>query len=156
MLLEALGSRLREAWYHHNLIPILHLSMHGNKDGVSLTNGEFLTWHDLRAILLPLIRALQGGLLVCMSSCFGSSGCRMAMYEDNEPHFWALVGNTGSPTWADAAIAYVSFYHLFFKGFGIKICVESMKVASGDHSFLHLLGEEMKAGWSSFIQQHRQ
>lgn len=156
MLLEALGLRLHEAWRHHQKIPILHLSMHGSADGLSLTSGEFLSWHDLRGLLLPLIRAMQGGLLVCMSSCFGSSGCRMAMYEDNEPHFWALVGNTKSPTWADAAIAYVSFYHLFFKGFEIKLCVDSMKVASGDHNFLHLLGADMKASWSAFIQQRHQ
>ena len=156
MLVEALGSRLGEAWKHHQKMPILHLSMHGNADGLSLTSGEFLWWHELRAILLPLMRAMRGGLLVCMSSCFGSSGCRMALCSDNEPNFWALVGNAQSPTWADAAIAYMSFYHLFFKGFNIQLCVDSMKVASGDHNFLHLLGAEMKASWNSFIQQHQQ
>lgn len=72
----------------------MHLSMHGSQDGVELTNGGFLSWHDLRGLLLSLNRAMQGGLLICMSTCFGSAGCRMAMYEDNEPTFWALVGNT--------------------------------------------------------------
>lgn len=156
MLSEALGHRLGEAWKHHQKIPILHLSMHGSADGVALTSGEFVSWHDLRELLLPMIRAMQGGLLVCMSSCFGSSGSRMAMYADNEPHFWALVGNSASPTWADAAIAYASFYHLFFKGFNIKVCVDSMKVAGGDHNFMYLLGADMKAGWDAFIQQHQQ
>jgi hypothetical protein len=156
MFVEALGLRLGEAWKYHQKPPILHLSMHGSADGLSLTCGEFLSWHDLRGLLLPLLRAMQGGLLVCMSSCFGSAGCRMAMYADNEPHFWALVGNTASPTWADAAIAYASFYHLFFKGFDIKLCVDSMKVASGDHRFTHLLGANMKAGWDTFTQQRQQ
>jgi len=41
----------------------------------------------------------------------------MAMYEDDEFTFWALVGNTGSRSWADTAMAFMSFYHLFFKGF---------------------------------------
>ncbi len=155
MLLESLGNRLREASRHHNnkLLPILHLSMHGSHQGVALTNGEFISWYDLRGLLLPLVQAMQGSLLVCMSSCFGSAGCRMAMYQDNEPHFWALVGNTASATWADAAIAYISFYHLFFKGFDIKICVDSMKVASGDHNFTFFLGADTKAGWDTFVHQ---
>lgn len=153
-LLESLGNRLLEACRHHNnKLPILHLSMHGSQQGVALTNGEFISWHDLRGILLSLIRAMQGSLLVCMSSCFGSAGCRMAMYQDNEPHFWSLVGNTASATWADAAIAYISFYHLFFKGFDINICVNSMKVASGDHNFTFYLGAETKAGWDTFVRQ---
>jgi hypothetical protein len=80
----------------------------------------------------------------------------MAMYVDNEPHFWALVRKSASPTWADAGIAYASFYHLFFKGFDIKVCVESMKVAGADHNFLYLLGAGLKAGWDAFIQQHQQ
>jgi len=155
MLSEALGQRLGDAWRHHQKMPILHLSVHGNSSGIALTSGEFISWHDLRELLLPLVRAMKGGLLVCMSSCFGSAGCRMAMYSDGQPHFWALVGNSGSPTWADAAIAYAAFYHLFFKGFDIKLCVESMKVAGGDHNFVHLLGADMQAGWAAFVQQHQ-
>jgi hypothetical protein len=80
----------------------------------------------------------------------------MAMYQDNEPPFWALVGNTASATWADAAIAYISFYHLFFKGFDIKTCVESMKLASGDRNFVLHLGVDTKAGWDAFVRLHSQ
>ena len=80
----------------------------------------------------------------------------MAMYEDSEPTFWALVGNTGSPTWADAAIAYISFYHLFFKGLPLDMCVGSMKVASNDHNFESYLGIATKAGWQAFVAAHYQ
>src|SRR5689334_1005397 len=67
-LTQALGPRLLEAWRALGKLPILHLSMHGNQDGVQLSSGEFISWHDLRNLLLPLNQALQGGLLICMSS----------------------------------------------------------------------------------------
>lgn len=156
MIQEALGNRLLEACRYHNKLPILHLSMHGSEEGVTLTNDEFISWSDLREELLPLIRAMDGSLLVCMSSCFGTSGCRMAMYEDDEPHFWALVGNSESALWSDAAIAYASFYHLFFKGLKIEVCVESMKVASGDHNFMLFMGDKMKAYWETYVKERRQ
>ena len=31
-----------------------------------------------------------------------------------------------------------------------------MKVASGDHNFIHHLGADMKAGWDSFVRQRQQ
>jgi len=150
----ALGDRLRAAARHHGKVPIIHLSMHGNAEGVGLTSGDFFTWDELRIELLPLLRATKGTLLVCMSSCFGNSGCRMAMQEDNEPTFWALVGNTDSPSWADAAVAYISFYHLFFKGLDLHNCVESMKLASADHNFVYHIGVKTKQNWQNFLREN--
>jgi hypothetical protein len=150
---RALGQRLVEAWRHHNRLPILHLSIHGSQNGVVLTDGMRLSWDDLRQILLPLNRVMNGGLLICMSTCFGSAGCRMAMFVDNEPPFWALVGNTGSAGWSDSAIAYISFYHLFFKGYPIETCVESMKVASADHNFIAQSGQKTRENWIAFVSQ---
>lgn len=148
---ESIGPRLDAAAKACGKLPILHLSMHGDEYGVGLTSGEHLHWDDLRTMLMPLMRKMNGGLLISMSSCFGASGCRMAMYSGNDPHFWALVGNTGNAAWADAAIAYVSFYHLFFKGIPLETCVHSMCVASGDTNFQHFDGAKTKAGWDAFV-----
>lgn len=156
MLQQALGDRLRAAARHHGKVPIIHLSMHGNVHGLQLTNGDFLSWLELRNELIPLLRATRGTLLVCMSSCFGNAGCLMAMHDDDEPTFWALVGNTASATWSDAAVAYISFYHLFFKGFDLPICVNSMKVASGDHNFIYHIGQQTKENWQAYLQEMRQ
>lgn len=150
---EALDKRLIEAWTKHQQPPILHLSMHGDTNGVALTNGAILKWDQLRQKLLPIMRVMPNGLLICMSSCFGFAGCRLAMYSDHEPHFWALIGHTDSVDWADAAIAYVTFYHRFFKGHTVAACVEAMKVASGDSRFDVAVGAVAKRGWTEYIQQ---
>jgi len=136
----SLGDRLSDALNHMRQPPILHLSMHGNNDGVALTNGEFLTWSSLRDHLTPLTNELNGGLLISMSSCFGSNGCRMAMHEASDQPFWALIGNSDSTNWSDAAVAYITFYHDFFKDTPILECVERMKIASGDPSFMYFQG----------------
>ena len=76
----------------------------------------------------------------------------MAMQADDEPTFWALVGNTASAMWSDAAVAYISFYHLFFKGFDLHKCVDSMKLASADHNFVYHIGAQTKQGWQDFLR----
>ena len=151
-LQQAIEVRLRDAARRYQKIPIMHFSMHGNADGVQLTSGEFVTWSSLYEQLLPVMRATKGTLLICMSSCVGHAGMRMAMNENAEPVFWALVGNTGAAAWADAAVAFSSFYHLFFKNFNLDICVNSMKLASGDHNFVFHLGEETRLNWQNYLR----
>jgi len=136
-----------------NKFPILHLSMHGNLHGVGFTNGDTLTWDQLRKILLPLIRAMNGGLVICMSSCFGGSGSRMAMYTDNEPTFYALIGINKKIDVFDTALSYASFYNLIFKGHLFKSAIAGMCAATCNHEFTLYHGEETKKGYIDFLNQ---
>jgi hypothetical protein len=151
----ALDTRLIEAFDRFRQPPILHLSMHGTQNGVLLTDNTFISWADLQALLAPLTNAMQGELLICMSSCFGSTGCRMAMHEDADQPFLALVGNSDSVFWEDAAVAYVTFYHLLFKGIPIDECVKRMKLASNDNNFDVWSGHEVKAVWTEHMKRLR-
>ena len=147
------------------VLPILHLSMHGNEEGVELTDGSFLHWQQLRHLLLPVG---QGKLLLCMSSCYGFSGCRMAMFDDGLSPFLAIVGHRGKANLSDLAIGYSAFYHRLFKGALLPIAFEAMKQASGDIEFEYITGqlaqetyrkelarlraEEVRAGIRSYLQ----
>ncbi len=153
-LTSAIRWKLHEAVKKFNKPPILHISMHGNNEGVGLTNGEFISWQDLRNELTPLMNNMNGGLLICMSSCSGGSGCRMAMHENEDFPFWALIGNTQDALWSDAAVAYITFYHLFFKGMNAIDCVSAMKIASNDKNFSIFEGAEVKKDWGKYIRQH--
>lgn len=152
---QSLGPRLVDALGRFNQPPIIHMSMHGNNDGVALTNGQFLPWENLRTLLAPLTNAMNGGLLICMSSCFGGAGCRMAMHEEKDLPFWALVGNADSALWADAGVAYITFYHLFFKDVPVELCVERMRLASGDNNFMVFSGRAVKADWAGHMEKVR-
>lgn len=145
----ALVTRLNEASNNFQVYPILHLSMHGNEKGIGLTDNTFLPWTDLQEMLIPLNNHLEGKLLICMSSCFGSRGYLMAMNEDRNETFWGLVGNNHSVSWEDAAVAYITFYHLLFKNTQvgepeIKEYVEYMKLASKNNNFQVWWGNTIK------------
>ena len=151
MFKKAIWDRLVERWKTvPHLSPIIHISMHGNEDGIQFTDGRFMEWARLRGALKHLTEALEGGLLICMSSCFGASGCRMAMHSDADHPFWALVGHDGSASWTDAAVGYVTFYHLFFKGAPLKKCVDAMRTASGDSGFMSFQGRHVKKDWANW------
>ncbi len=155
---EAFVAAIRVGLYEEmknfpGLIPVLHISAHGFSEGIQLSSGEVIKWAFLRELLKPVNTALKGNLLVCMSSCEGYSGSRMAMVtDDSEYPFFAIVGNCQKPTWSETAIAFATFYHLIAKGRFIIDAVEAMKVASGNELFYITTAEESRQGYLEYIE----
>lgn len=151
---KAIGDRLTAAIQAFpNKSPVFHFSMHGNINGLALLNGEFITWEELRVALAPLHNAMNGKSLVCMSSCEGASAIRMAMIEDAALPFGILVGNIQNAKWDDAAVAYVTFYHHFFKNTPVPQAVEAMRIASDDESFMFWEGKKVKSDWEEHVRR---
>lgn len=129
-------------------IPLLHISAHGDKEGIQLSDGHMIRWEALREILRPVNAALNGSLVVCMSSCEGYMGVRMAMYPgDPDLPYLALVGCGGKPTWADTAVAFMTLYHQLCRGEHISVAVDAMRVASGNASFYLEHAENSRKGY---------
>ncbi|HYL89978.1 MAG TPA: hypothetical protein VEU32_14580, partial [Burkholderiales bacterium] len=102
---------------------------------------------------IPINQAVGGCLLVCMSTCEGYAGTCMAMEPNGEHPFFALVGNSGKPTWGDTATAFLSFYHLFAKGHYLADAVSGMRVASGDEAFFLRTAEDAKRGYIEYLEK---
>lgn len=136
-----------------NTIPILHISAHGFSEGIQLSSGEVVLWHQLRELLIPVNQALSGSLIVCMSTCEGYSGSRMAMVPESNDHpFWAIIGNCGKPTWPETAVAFATMYHLIANGRYIVDSVAAMRTASGNDNFFVTTAEESKQGYIEHIK----
>jgi hypothetical protein len=137
---------------YKNLNPILHISAHGNEEGIQLSSGQVLQWAVLRQYLLPINTALNNNLLVCMSCCKGYSGTRMAMFvQDAGYPFYAIVANSEDPLWADTAVAYSTFYHLLGKGEYVVDAVQAMRVASGNDTFFVNTAEQSRQGYIEYL-----
>lgn len=120
-------------------LPILHISAHGDKDGIQLTSGERLIWDELRELLIPINESLSKsiGLILCLSTCYGLSGMRMAMKDDSKA-FGGIVANNDKPAWNETYLAYSVFYHLFRRGETVEKCITAMRLASGNSNFHYI------------------
>jgi len=133
-------------------IPLLHISAHGDGNGIQLSNGHNLTWRELGAHFRPINKALGGTLVVCMSSCEGYSGIQMAMDAvDPDLPFLALIGTPQKPTWSETAVAYATFYHQLSRGEHITSAVTAMQVASGNDTFWVQYGEDSRKSYIEYI-----
>lgn len=152
--LDALGRVTVEGTEEFPRIPWFHFSMHGSREGIVLTNSEFLSWKDLNWKLRMINRKMGNLVVVCMSSCFGLSGYKMLQESvvgdlKDTPPFGLLVGNVVAVPWSDAGIAYLTLYHLLSKGVGFHEAVVGMRAASGNEGFFGKLPDptgKAKAG----------
>lgn len=146
---SALANRLSEAirqmqpLANINAVPFVHLCMHGAPTGIGLTDGAFLSWQELRTLLISHNYAKGHDPYVCMASCNGFSATNMANAFDSA--FSALIGNTGTVLQSDVTVAYMSLYnHLFYKRASFDQAVQAMRYASGDHNFFYAFGDQIK------------
>jgi hypothetical protein len=98
--------------------------------------------------------ALDGLLMVGLSTCDGASGHKMAMWETGAPPFGLLFAHAGPGSWPDLAIGFAAFYHRFIhKDSGFSKSVEAMKAASGSDQFKIAFGPMVQAEWTEYFKQ---
>ena len=138
-----------------NLVPIIHISAHGDSKGLVLSDSSRVDWHELKTLLQPVNKALNRSLIVCMSCCEGYSGVQMAITLDQEDYpFFALVGNHKSPTWAETSVAFSTFYHLLNKGHYVTEAVSAMNSAAGVSSFCVERAEDSRKYYIEYCNKH--
>jgi hypothetical protein len=142
----ALGDPLFEVLGRHSdRRLILHLSAHGSKGGFLLTSREPIVWDELRLRLKPIHEQLPDGLILAVSTCSGASALRMsAQFDVDELPYRAAIGNTGSPTWENAATAFAALYDYLANGATLSKAVEMMNTATDDTRFRLLVGSEIR------------
>ncbi len=150
---QSLTNRLIQATEKYNTLPILHFSMHGDNDGIFLTNKEKLTWQDLARYIQPLSNIFEGRLMICMSSCFGGNAFQMAMDQGLNKPFGYLIGNMEKVSWKDASIGFATFYHRLFGRANIDDAFNAMQCASGNSSFKKWSGQHIKENYIELLQQ---
>lgn len=134
-------------------IPLLHISAHGDANGIQLSDGYVMSWAELKDHLRPVNQALGGTLVVCMSSCEGYAGIRMAMHlDESDLPYLALVGCGTKPTWGETAVAYATLYHQLWRGEPIGEAVSAMRVASGNESFFVEHAEQSRQGYVAYLE----
>lgn len=150
--LKALALRLGRAVKDLRAFPVIHFSMHGSEEGLGLTNGHLIEWGQLGRYFKSIRASLKWEIIACISSCFSARAIGMAMSEEGDPPFHNLVGHPGSPSWGDAAVAFITFYHLLFKGYSMQDAVKGMNVAAGDEQFALFYGEDVQRLWRDMME----
>ena len=124
--------------------PIIHITAHGDEACIWLTNGDSLSWAELRDVFLPLNDLLSRRLVVCMSTCKGWNACKTAMTLGRVPYF-LMVASTEDLSWSESSVAFATFYHQLALGLHPDVIVSNMKAASQHPYFASVFGKQVRA-----------
>jgi hypothetical protein len=123
--------------------PIIHLCMHGNPNGVILTNEWKYSWEQLTHPLGHYINITGFNPIVCMASCNGIEAKKMVNVSASVLYYF--IANVDAILQADLITAYLTFYHLIFqKNYDIPAAVDVMKKSSADINFYSFQGEPIR------------
>jgi hypothetical protein len=129
-------------------IPYLHFSLHGNEDGINLTNRDFIKWGDLREGLLLLNHRVKpvnlfgkigSRFYLSMSVCKGINAKKMFLQGEQLNPFSVLVGPLVDVDWSDSLIAYTTYFHnLLYKRSKLEEAVSRMNYAVGSENLFEI------------------
>ncbi len=126
-------------------VPVLHISTHGNNEGIQFMDGRFLNWKDFGSLLLPINKKCMQYLGVCMSVCCGAyaEDAAKVLSISNCPYLY-LVGPIKTIGWADALLAFQVFYKHIDKLFNSKFLELNNLINSivGNEVFKIIIGPE--------------
>lgn len=126
-------------------MPYIHISAHGDEDGIQLTNEELIDWADFTSLLDNINSAIGFVLLSSESShnvsriVLGFSACKgfnafkiWNMTNQCPCPYQCVVGPTIDIDWSDSLTAFITFYHLAnFKNKSFDEAVKHMNASAG-------------------------
>ena len=95
------------------LMPVLHISAHGNENEFALMDNERITWKEFREMLVPINTKCNNALILSMSVCKGASACKSAMSLKAGTPYLFIVGPTKNVEWGRSLLAFLTFYQNF-------------------------------------------
>lgn len=143
-------------------VPIVHLSCHGNEEGIGLTKCDgIVAWDRLRQILYPIQAVSRGWLILGVSACKGSNGLRMAWtIKKEDAPFALLVGPTHNVNWRDSLVGFITLYHRFTRTVPesrdeLNQLIDTVNDATGlpRGTFMYHFGHEVHQDFRAFVMK---
>lgn len=105
--------------------PVIHLEMHGSKEGLQVTNYEIITWQELQPILIELNVLCKNNLFLTMATCYGGYIYNAISPKLQSP-FWGFVGPFETVDEDEILADFTNFYFEFLNSLDLNKAIEAL------------------------------
>lgn len=124
----------------NGIYPVVHLELHGNKNGLGTPSGEFVTWSEIYNLLIAINIETNNNVFLTLGVCMGGY-LMQEIKVDRECPFWGFVGSFDTLYNSDIIIRYTEFYTELFSSFDLNISFNKLKAANtgipADYRFIN-------------------
>jgi hypothetical protein len=116
---------------NNNIHPVIHIEMHGNKNGLSTSSGDFLEWNTLYPYLQRINISCQNNMLLTLAACYGIYITKISKTTKPAP-FWGLVAPVKPIKSRDLEISFQSFYEEILNSHNGDIALKKLNTTYGN------------------------
>lgn len=98
-----------------SIFPIIHIEIHGNRDGLVLSSGEGVLWSEFIPLCKGINRASNNNLLLVMAVCDGYQAIRNSSSIKDSCPFCTFIGPNSTVTVGEILKEFPKFYELLFQ-----------------------------------------
>jgi hypothetical protein len=93
----------------NGILPFIHFEIHGNKQGLVLSNNEFVEWSDIKEPLRYLNKQTKNNLFISLATCYG--GYLLNLYKPWEAcPFYGYIGPISTAIDIELEASYSAFF----------------------------------------------
>ncbi|MDW7729305.1 MAG: hypothetical protein SCJ94_04775 [Bacillota bacterium] len=135
-------NKIRDEVKLEDIYPMIHFECHGSPDGLYVTNGEFITWQELRRYLIDINYACRLNLVIVLAACNGYHIIKVAEKLDRAP-FLLIIGPEGEVSTGDVERDFDAFYASFFDDLDGYAALNSLNRSLGPSAWkYHIMSAE--------------
>lgn len=117
----------------YNLVnPIIHLELHGSKDGLQLNNDDIILWNELQFRLIELNGISECNIFQTIASCYGGYIYTVIRPNLRTP-FWGFVGPFEMVYNDEILLNFTSFYDEFLQSSDFNLAVDALNNSNPDN-----------------------
>jgi hypothetical protein len=105
---------IRDEALYQGIYPFIHFDCHGDPTGLQTTNGDHLTWEELRLLLIQINHACRCNLMIVVAACSGIHLIKCSTRLDRAP-FYAVIGSETKVKAGEIDRDFQAFYSVFFQ-----------------------------------------
>lgn len=109
--------------------PILHFEMHGDENGIQLSNDESVSWPELQFHLLQANGICGNNLFVSMATCRGANIHKLIQPSAWAP-YWGFMGAFEDVDEAEVLADYTVFYDEFLQSDNFDRAIEALRASN--------------------------
>lgn len=133
--------RIENEVKHHNVFPVIHMEVHGSKNGLQFMLGE-TPWDALKDLFININLSCKNHLLVTLAACEGVYMTRIVMPGEPSP-FWGLIAPTAVISSGQLEVSFQSFYKEFLTSLNgdqaLKVLNDSLFQGNVHFAFIHCI-----------------
>lgn len=148
---QTLAASLADAYETNRLLPLLHFEIHGNEQGLVLSNKELVTWAEVGTFTRSINILLRNKLFITLATCKGAFILKSIASSSMLAPFWGMVGPKDVIYHYELVEDFSAFYAELLTNFDLQQAIDTLNSSNLRTPYILMTAEAI---FENFIEDY--